>query len=85
VLVADDEPGPDEYTLSPEYTFGGEVGYRTLNDQVKFAVGVRNLFDNYPDLPPVNNSSFDIILPYSTASPIGFNGRFVYSRLTITL
>jgi iron complex outermembrane receptor protein len=85
VLVADDEPGPDEYTLSPEYTFGGEVGYRTLGDQVQFAVGVRNLFDNYPDLPPVVNSPFDIILPYSTASPIGFNGRFVYSRLTITL
>ena len=85
VLVADDEPGPDEYTLSPEYTFGGEVGYRALDGQVKLAVGARNIFDNYPDLPPVNNSPFDIILPYSTASAIGFNGRFIYSRLTVTL
>jgi iron complex outermembrane receptor protein len=85
VLVADDEPGPDEYTLSPEFTFGGEIGYRALGDQVKIAVGARNIFDNYPDLPPTINSPFDIILPYSTASPIGFNGRFIYSRLTVTL
>jgi len=85
VLSPDDQPGPDEYTLGAEYVFGGEIGFRALNDQLNLAIGARNLFDNYPDLTPVINSPFDIILPYDTASPIGFNGRFIYSRLTVTL
>ena len=83
LLNADDTPS-DEYTLSPEYTVGGEVGYNMLDEQVKLAVGARNLFDNYPDLDP-EQDTFDIILPYNRAHPLGFNGRFVYSRLTITL
>jgi len=84
LLVPDDEPGPDEYWLGSEYVFGGEVGYNAFNDQLNIAVGARNLFDNYPDRPPVINDPFDVILPYDRASPIGFNGRFVYSRLTVT-
>jgi len=85
VLAPDDEPGPDEFLLGEEYVFGGEIGFRTLNDQVNLAVGARNIFDNYPDINPVVNSSFDIIFPYDRATPIGFNGRFIYSRLTVTL
>jgi iron complex outermembrane receptor protein len=88
VLVPDNNPD-DQYSLSSEYTVGGEIGYNAFGDQVSIAVGARNLFDNYPDLPPSlstnNPGTFDIILPYNRASPIGFNGRFVYSRLTITL
>jgi iron complex outermembrane receptor protein len=90
LLNADDTPN-DEYTLSPEYVFGGEIGYNLFNDQAKIAVGARNLFDNYPDLDPQQRSAdgsldtFDIVLPYNRAHPMGFNGRFVYSRLTITL
>ncbi len=88
VLVPDNDPAA-QYSLSPEYTVGGEVGYSAFDDQVDIAVGARNLFDNYPDLPPSLSTdspgTFDIILPYNRASPIGFNGRFIYSRLTITL
>jgi iron complex outermembrane receptor protein len=88
VLVPDNDPAA-QYYLSPEYTVGGEIGYSAFDDQVDIAVGARNLFDNYPDLPPSLSTdspgTFDIILPYNRASPIGFNGRFVYSRLTITL
>jgi len=85
VLAPDDEPGPDEFLLGEEYVFGGEIGFRALNDQVNLAVGARNIFDNYPDINPVVNSSFDVIFPYDRATPIGFNGRFIYSRLTVTL
>jgi iron complex outermembrane receptor protein len=85
VLAPDDEPGPDEFLLGEEYVFGGEIGFRALNDQVNLAIGARNIFDNYPDINPVINSSFDVIFPYDRASPIGFNGRFIYSRLTVTL
>jgi iron complex outermembrane receptor protein len=84
VLSPDDVPGDDEYTLGAEYVFGGEIGYRAFNDQLSLAVGARNLFDNYPDLDPVQDT-FDIILPYDTATPLDYNGRFIYSRLTVTL
>ena len=90
ILAADDDAF-DEYTLGSEYTFGGEIGYNFFNDQAKIAVGARNLFDNYPDLDPQQRfpdgslDTFDIVLPYYRAHPMGFNGRFVYSRLTITL
>ncbi|WP_198598628.1 TonB-dependent receptor [Salinibacter altiplanensis] len=83
LLNADDD-ADDEFTLDPEYVFGGELGYNMFDDQVSLAVGARNLFDNYPDLDP-QKGTFDIILPYNRAHPIGFNGRFVYSRLTISL
>ena len=86
VLIPDDAPeSADEYTLSPEVTVGGEIGYNAFDDQVNIAVGARNLFDNYPDRVPTVDDPFDVILPYPRSSPIGFNGRFVYSRLTITL
>ena len=90
MLSADDDAF-DEYTLGPEYTVGGEIGYNMLNEQVTLAVGARNLFDNYPDLDPQQRSpdgsldTFDIVLPYFRAHPMGFNGRFIYSRLTVTL
>ena len=83
LLNADDD-ADDQFTLDPEYVFGGELGYSMFDDQVSLAVGARNLFDNYPDLDP-EQGTFDIILPYNRAHPMGFNGRFVYSRLTISL
>ncbi|MCS3659050.1 iron complex outermembrane receptor protein [Salinibacter ruber] len=84
-LIADDSPA-DEYTMGPEYIFGAEVGYSPLqDDQVNLSVGVDNIFDIYPDRVPTVNDPFDVILPYPRNSPFGFNGRFVYSRLTISL
>jgi len=84
-LVADDTPS-DEYTMGPEYIFGAEVGYSPFQDDtVNLSVGVDNLFDVYPDRVPEVNDPFDVILPYPRNSPFGFNGRFVYSRLTISL
>ncbi len=85
-LVPDDDGFPDEYTMGPEYIFGAEVGYSPLQDDaVNIAVGVDNAFDVYPDRAPEVNDPFDVILPYPRNSPFGFNGRFVYSRLTISL
>ncbi len=72
-----------------------EVGYRF--DLVKLAVGVRNLFDTYPDRPSSLvvvddagdtakdfNSNFGTF-PWAAASPFGYNGRFVYARTEIRL
>jgi iron complex outermembrane receptor protein len=72
-----------------------EVGYRF--NLVKLSVGVRNLFDTYPDRPSSTvvvasdgstskdfNDNFGIF-PWAAASPFGYNGRFVYARTEIQL
>jgi len=64
---------------------------------VKLALGVRNLFDTYPDRPSSQvivdsfgdtsqnfNDNFGTF-PWAAASPFGYNGRFVYARTEIQL
>jgi iron complex outermembrane receptor protein len=72
----------DDFTLSPEWIVDLEAGYKIYGDHARIAVGARNLLDNYPDLTP-DSENFLGIFPFSTASPFGFNGRYVYSRLTV--
>jgi iron complex outermembrane receptor protein len=64
---------------------------------VKLAIGVRNLFDTYPDRPSsqvivdsFNDTSQNFndnfgTFPWAAASPFGYNGRFVYARTEIQL
>jgi iron complex outermembrane receptor protein len=72
-----------------------EIGYRF--NAVKLSIGVRNLFDTYPDQPksPVVvddagdtakdfNDNFGTF-PWAAASPFGYNGRFVYARTELML
>ncbi|HEX5719361.1 MAG TPA: TonB-dependent receptor, partial [Thermoanaerobaculia bacterium] len=67
-----------------------EVGYRF--NIFKLALGVRNLFDTYPDQPSSQvvvdddgstakdfNDNFGIF-PWAAASPFGYNGRYLYAR-----
>jgi len=66
--------------------FDAELGYRFA--QASLAVGMRNLFDTYPDQPSgpfkdYNNNGG--VFPWAAASPFGYNGRFVYARLETTL
>lgn len=74
--------------------FDAEVGYAF--NFVKLAVGMRNLFDTYPDQPSSNldtglggtskefNDNFGTF-PWAAASPFGYNGRYVYARTEIQL
>jgi iron complex outermembrane receptor protein len=75
--------------------FDAELGYGF--DFVKLAVGVRNLFDTYPDRPSSQvivdefgdtsqnfNDNFGTF-PWAAASPFGYNGRYVYARTEIQL
>jgi iron complex outermembrane receptor protein len=52
---------------------------------VEVAVGANNVFDNYPDRRPAGGvfGLNNFFLPYSSLSPFGFNGRFVYGRVSI--
>ncbi|HWK35101.1 TonB-dependent receptor [Sphingomonas sp.] len=71
-----------DYTLTPKWITDVEVRVHPI-EQVTLAVGADNVFDVYPDRVPTvapftPNSYF---LPYSSFSPFGFNGRFLYGRV----
>jgi len=79
---------PGDITLSPKWVVDLEARFRPV-EAVQLAVGANNLLDEYPDRMPygvvggydygLNNA----YLPYSSFSPFGFSGRFVYGRVSV--
>lgn len=73
--------------FAPSQTFGGEwqvdaeIGY-TFARKFNLAVGVNNLFDNYPD-PSSDDINGAGNLAYDVLSPIGINGRYLYARARV--
>jgi iron complex outermembrane receptor protein len=75
--------------------FDAEIGYRFAGTDL--SVGVRNLFDTYPDSPTsqvivdaFNDRSMDFnnnfgVFPWAAASPFGYNGRYLYARAEMRL
>ncbi len=57
----------------------GRYGF---TDNVTLAVGANNLFDEYPDRTPANVNTTNATA-FTGFSPFGFNGRFLYTRLSI--
>jgi iron complex outermembrane receptor protein len=65
-----------------------------LGEQLELAVGANNLFDTYPTLVPTGLAgttpagasvyfpTTNFVAPYSNYSPAGFNGRFLYGRVS---
>ena len=56
-----------------------------ITDQLAVSVGANNIFDVYPDatrdlVDEVN--TFSNIFPYSSFSPYGFTGRYVYGKVS---
>jgi iron complex outermembrane receptor protein len=79
---------PGDVTLSPKWVVDLEARFNPA-EMVQVAVGANNLFDQYPDRLPFGvvdgfnfgqNQSF---LPYSSQSPFGFSGRFLYGRVSV--
>ncbi|MGH2349285.1 MAG: TonB-dependent receptor domain-containing protein, partial [bacterium] len=63
--------------------YDAEVGYRV--GQVNASLGIRNLFDTFPDQPKDDfNNNFGTF-PWAAASPFGYNGRYVYARVEMRL
>jgi iron complex outermembrane receptor protein len=74
--------------FEPSQRYGAELqldveGEYHISDNVALALGVANLLDNYPDRS-ISDITYFGNLPYDILSPIGVNGRYVYSRLTLT-
>jgi iron complex outermembrane receptor protein len=63
--------------------FDAELGWRF--DQMHLSMGVRNLFDSYPDRPQFESNNNFGVFPWAAASPFGYNGRFVYARAEVPL
>ncbi len=79
---------PGDLTLSPKWVVDLEARFNVV-DAIQVAVGANNLLDEYPDRLPFGtvdgfnfgqNQSF---LPYSSQSPFGFSGRFLYGRVSV--
>ena len=81
--------GPDDLVLRPKWITDLEFRY-TFAERIELAVGANNLFDVYPDARPqgarATGGNFPAnagYFPYSGFSPFGFNGRFLYGRLSV--
>ncbi|HEU4427833.1 MAG TPA: TonB-dependent receptor, partial [Myxococcota bacterium] len=74
--------------FEPRQRYGAELqldleGEYRVNEHVAIALGVVNVLDNYPDRSIADITYFGN-LPYDVLSPIGVNGRYVYTRLSLT-
>jgi iron complex outermembrane receptor protein len=75
--------------FEPEQTYGNEIqldieaGYQ-FTDNFSLVVGASNLLDEYPDLSS-DDINFFGNLPYDILSPVGVNGRYVYSRIRFSM
>ncbi len=83
-------PGADEprdQTLGRQWV--ADLELRVKPNPFEFAIGANNLFDSYPDRVRFgldggqNYGTTGYFLPYSSFSPSGFNGRFLYARASV--
>ncbi len=79
---------PGDLTLSPKWVVDLELRFKPT-ENISLAVGANNLLDEYPDRLPfgtVGGFNFGLntaFLPYSSQSPFGFSGRFLYGRVSV--
>lgn len=95
VLAADNDPFND-VRMSPKTITDLELRAKPFGDRYLFAVGGNNIFDVYPDnVPrgrmidpatglPRNQGVTNYVTPFSAFSPFGFNGRYLYGRVSVT-
>jgi iron complex outermembrane recepter protein len=83
--------GPDDIFLGAKWITDLELRFKA-GDRAEFAIGANNLFDVYPDRSPFGARPASVggvypanqeYIPFSIFSPFGFNGRYVYGRMTV--
>ncbi|ASD25745.1 TonB-dependent receptor plug domain-containing protein [Brevundimonas diminuta] len=71
----------NDYSTGDKTTIDLEGRFQ-ITDRVGLAIGVDNVFDEYPDFVPANLNNNGVLgFPYY--SPFGFNGRYGYARLNV--
>jgi iron complex outermembrane receptor protein len=79
---------PGDIFLSPKWVTDLEFRFKPV-ESVSVAFGANNILDTYPDRLPfgtvdgVNYGFNNSFLPYSSQSPFGFSGRFIYGRVSV--
>jgi iron complex outermembrane receptor protein len=85
----------NDIDLDPRTVTDLELRFKPLGNQLSFALGGNNIFDVYPTKNPTgrgvdpdtgqprNFSANNYFLPFSSFSPFGFNGRYLYGRVSI--
>jgi iron complex outermembrane receptor protein len=81
VLIPNNNPTFD-YTTGQATLVDLEARYQFPHG-VGAALGVNNLFDKYPNNTPGNISSPTGSIGFPSYSPYGFNGRFLYGRVSV--
>ena len=81
--VVDPSNNPDnDFTLEADWIIDASVDFQ-VSERVSLGLGADNVLDEYPTMTP-SNQSFNGIFPYSSRSPYGFSGRYVYARASYT-
>jgi len=70
--------GVVDQTFTPKWIFDLAVNYNLQN--WTFTLGADDALDTYPDKNIPNNTNHGT-LPYSTFSPFGYNGSYVYGKV----
>lgn len=70
---------PNDFTLTPKTVLDLDVSWQAT-DMVKLTVGADNVFDEYPDALRANLNTLANV-PFSSTSPLGYSGRFLYARV----
>lgn len=82
--------------IRPAFVADAEIRARPTGtlEGIEFAIGANNIFDKYPTNMPTgqgtdpatgatrNYSANNYYFPFSSYSPFGFNGRFLYARVS---
>ncbi len=83
--------GPDDIFLGAKWITDLELRFKPIA-RVELAVGADNVFDVYPDRSPFGARPASIggvypanqeYIPFSIFSPFGFNGRYLYGRVSV--
>ncbi len=83
-VIATGATAATDIELEPKWITDLEFRMKAT-DLFQFAIGANNLFDVYPDRLP-SQGAFGVtnaFFPYSSFSPFGFNGRFLYARASM--
>ena len=88
--------GVQDIHLEAKWITDAEVRFKPIGDRFQIAIGANNLLDVYPTntprgqaVDPVSGATVNLpttryVTPFSNFSPFGFNGRFLYGRVTVT-
>jgi iron complex outermembrane recepter protein len=84
-VIATGASAATDVNLSPKWISDVELRMKAT-DLFQFAIGANNVFDVYPDVLPAGGTfgATNFFFPYSAFSPFGFNGRFVYGRMSMS-